>query len=140
MNMRVWLPLVASLALALAEGRAAAQQQSAAELAAALQKKYATVRDFSADFVQTYRGGVLKRQLKDTGRLMVRKPGKMRWEYQTPEEKLFVSDGASIYWYVPPDKHVEIRPVPADDEASSPALFLAGKGDITRDFTPSIVE
>ena len=118
-------------------GPPAAQQQSPAELAAALQKKYAGVRDFSADFVQTYRGGVLKRQLKDTGRVMVRKPGKMRWEYKTPEEKLFVSDGASIYWYVPQDKHVEIRPVPADDEASTPALFLAGKGDITRDFTPS---
>ena len=139
MTIRVWLSLAAFL-VAASGGAAAAQQQSPAELAAALQKKYAGVRDFSADFVQTYRGGVLKRQLKDTGRVMVRKPGKMRWEYQTPEEKLFVSDGASIYWYVPQDKHVEIRPVPADDEASTPALFLAGKGDITRDFTPSIVE
>ena len=139
MTIRLWLSLAAFL-VAASGGAAAAQQQSPAELAAALQKKYAGVHDFSADFVQTYRGGVLKRQLKDTGRVMVRKPGKMRWEYTTPEEKLFVSDGARIYWYVPQDKHVEIRPVPADDEASTPALFLAGKGDITRDFTPSIVE
>jgi len=139
MNIRVWLPLAALLVAA--SGRApAAQQRTAAELAASLQKKYAGVRDFSADFVQTYRGGVLNRQLKDTGRVMVRKPGKMRWEYKTPEEKLFVSDGTSIYWYTPQDKHVEIRRVPADDEASTPALFLAGKGDITRDFIPSIVE
>lgn len=140
MNMRVWLSLVASLTVALAGGRVAAQPQSAAELAAALQKKYATVRDFSADFVQTYRGGVLNRQLKDTGRVMVRKPGKMRWEYKTPEEKLFVSDGTSIYWYVPQDRQAEKRPMPADDQASTPALFLAGKGDITRDFTPALAE
>ena len=139
MNIRAWLPLAAFL-IAVSGRAPQAQPQNAAELAAALQKKYAAVRDFSADFVQTYRGGVLNRQLKDTGRVMVRKPGKMRWEYKTPEEKLFVSDGASIYWYVPQDKHVEIRPVPADAEASTPALFLAGKGDITRDFTPSIVE
>lgn len=138
--MRVWLSLVASLTVALAGGRVAAQPQSAAELAAALQKKYATVRDFSADFVQTYRGGVLNRQLKDTGRVMVRKPGKMRWEYKTPEEKLFVSDGTSIYWYVPQDRQAEKRPMPADDQASTPALFLAGKGDITRDFTPALAE
>ena len=138
MSLRVWPALI--VALFVAADRPLAQQQTAAELAASLQGKYRTVRDFSADFVQTYRGGVLNRQLKDSGRVMVRKPGKMRWEYKTPEEKLFVSDGTSIYWYTPQDKHVEIRRVPADDEASTPALFLAGKGDITRDFTPSIVE
>src|SRR5436190_20078451 len=111
MNIRAWLPLAAFL-IAVSGRAPQAQPQNAAELAAALQKKYAAVRDFSADFVQTYRGGVLNRQLKDTGRMMVRKPGKMRWEYKTPEEKLFVSDGASIYGYGPQDKHVEIRPVP----------------------------
>jgi outer membrane lipoprotein carrier protein len=116
------------------------QQPSADELAAALQKKYDGVRDFSADFVQTYRGGVLNRQIKDSGRVMIRKPGRMRWEYQLPEEKLFVSDGARIYSYVPEDRQVTIVPVPPDDQASSPALFLAGKGNITRDFTASIVE
>src|SRR6188768_4161197 len=139
MTIRVWLSLAAFL-VAASGGGPAAQQQSPAELAAALQKKYAGVRDFSADFVQTYRGGVLNRQLKDTGRVMVRKPGKMRWEYKTPEEKLFVSDGTSIYWYVPQDRQAEKRAMPSDDQASSPALFLAGKGDITRDFTPALAE
>jgi outer membrane lipoprotein carrier protein len=131
-----WLVLFATLALV----SPLAQQQTAAELARALQQKYATVRDFSADFVQTYRGGVLNRQMKDTGRVMVRKPGKMRWEYKTPEEKLFVSDGSRVYWYIPQDKQVQISVVPEDDQASTPALFLAGKGDITRDFTPALVE
>src|SRR5204862_4046202 len=109
MNIRAWLPLAAFL-IAVSGRAPQAQPQSAAELAAALQKKYATVRDFSADFVQTYRGGILNRQMKDTGRVMVRKPGKMRWEYKTPEEKLFVSDGTSIYWYVPQDRQTEKRP------------------------------
>jgi outer membrane lipoprotein carrier protein len=116
------------------------QQPSADEVAAALQNKYDAVRDFSADFVQTYRGGVLNREIKDSGRVMIRKPGRMRWEYQMPEEKLFVSDGTKIYSYVPDDRQVTIVPVPPDDQAASPALFLAGKGNITRDFTASIVE
>ena len=136
MKVRVWWALFAPLVLA----SPFAQQQTAAELAAALQKKYATVRDFSADFIQTYRGGVLNRQMKDTGRVMVSKPGRMRWEYKTPEEKLFVSDGSRVYWYVPQDKQVQISAVPSDDQASTPALFLAGKGDITRDFTPALIE
>jgi outer membrane lipoprotein carrier protein len=57
-----------------------------------------------------------------------------------PEEKLFVSDGTSIYWYVPQDRQAEKRAMPSDDQASTPALFLAGRGDITRDFTPALVE
>ena len=129
-----------ALLTVIARAPSLAQQQTAAELAAALQKKYGTVKDFSADFVQTYRGGVLNRQMKETGRVMVSKPGRMRWEYKAPEEKLFVSDGRRVYWYVPQDKQVQISAVPGDDQASSPALFLAGKGDITRDFTPALVE
>ncbi len=85
--------LLAVLTLAAPGVSTQSPPQSADELAAALQRKYDTVRDFSADFVQTYRGGALNRAMKDTGRVVVRKPGKMRWEYKTPEEKLFVSDG-----------------------------------------------
>jgi outer membrane lipoprotein carrier protein len=140
MGTRGWLALIASFMLAAPGSRPFAQPPSAAELAAALQRKYGTVRDFSADFVQTYRGGVLNRQMKDSGRVMVRKPGMMRWEYKAPEEKLFVSDGSRVYWYIPQDKQVQIGDVPTDDRATTPALFLAGKGDITRDFTPSLVE
>jgi outer membrane lipoprotein carrier protein len=139
MKVGVCFALVALLTL-LASVPPLTQQQTAAELAAALQKKYGTVKDFSADFVQTYRGGVLNRQLKESGQVMVSKPGRMRWEYKAPEEKLFVSDGRRVYWYVPQDKQVQVSPVPGDDQASSPALFLAGKGDITRDFTPALVD
>jgi outer membrane lipoprotein carrier protein len=117
-----------------------AGQQDAAELAQALQRKYDTVRDFSADFTQVYRGGVLKRQLTESGRVSIKKPGRMRWEYKKPEEKLFVSDGAKVYWYVPQDKQVIVSQVPQDDRASTPALFLAGKGAITRDFVPSFAD
>jgi outer membrane lipoprotein carrier protein len=124
----------------LAVGPAAAQTRTAAELAQALQKKYDGIRDFSADFVHTYRGGVLKKQISEKGRLLVKRPGKMRWDYAVPEVKQFVSDGVKVYSYIPADKQVVVGTVPPDDEASTPALFLAGKGDLTRDFTASMGE
>jgi outer membrane lipoprotein carrier protein len=130
-----------ALSLGLAEARGAplrAADLSATELAAALQKKYDAVKDFSADFTHAYRGGVLRKQLTERGRLLVKKPGKMRWEYTAPEEKLFVSDGVKIYSYLPQDKQVIVSSVPPDDQASTPALFLAGKGSLTRDFKASI--
>jgi outer membrane lipoprotein carrier protein len=105
-----------------------------AEFAQALQKKYDGIRDFSADFVHSYRGGVLRKELSEKGRLLVKKPGKMRWDYTAPEAKTFISDGVKIYSYIPADKQVLVTSVPKDDAATTPALFLAGKGNLTRDF------
>jgi len=114
--------------------------QTAPELAAALQRKYDTIKDFSADFTHTYEGGVLRKQITERGHLLVKKPGKMRWDYSAPERKQFVSDGAKMYSYLPQDKQVIESDVPPEDQAGTPTLFLAGKGSLTRDFTPSLVD
>ncbi|HEY6210910.1 MAG TPA: outer membrane lipoprotein chaperone LolA [Vicinamibacterales bacterium] len=118
----------------------AASEQNATELAQAVQKKYDAIRDFSADFVHAYEGGVLKKTVTERGRLFIKKPGKMRWQYTAPEEKLFVSDGVKMYSYLPLDKQVIVSSIPREDQATTPTLFLAGKGNLTRDFTPSIVD
>ena len=118
----------------------AAGQSSAPELAQALQRKYSTIKDFSSDFTHTYRGGVLKKQITEKGRLLILKPGRMRWEYTSPEQKVFVSDGLKVYSYIPADRQVVVGSVPPDGETATPALFLAGKGDLTRDFTASTGE
>jgi len=114
-----------------------AQPSSAPDLAHALQKKYTTIRDFSTDFTHTYTGGVLKKQIVEKGHLLIKKPGRMRWDYTVPETKQFVSDGVKVYSYIPADKQVIVGTVPPDDTASTPALFLTGKGDLTRDFVAS---
>src|SRR5438046_4834937 len=112
---------------------------TAPELARALQKKYDAIKDFSAEFVHVYEGGVLKKQMTERGRVLVKKPGKMRWDYTAPDQKLFVSDGVKMYSYIPQEKQVYVTSVPQGDQATTPMLFLTGKGDITRDFTPSLV-
>ena len=111
---------------------------SAAEVGAALQRKYDSLNDFTADFSHTYEGGVLRKKVTERGTLQVKKPGRMRWNYTTPEEKVFVSDGRRIYLYVPADKQVTVTPVP-EDQATTAVLFLAGKGNLTRDFAVSFV-
>ena len=105
------------------------------ELIDALQVKYDSVRNFSAAFEQTYAGGVLRTTLVERGTVMIKKPGKMRWRYTSPEEKLFVSDGASLYSYLPIDRQVIVGAVPSGDSVSTPALFLAGRGDLSHDFS-----
>jgi outer membrane lipoprotein carrier protein len=112
----------------------------AADVAAALQRKYDTVRDFSADFTHQHTGGVLRRKLVEQGTLQVKKPGKMRWEYKSPEKKLFVSNARRLYFHDPENNQVTISEVPEGDQAASPSQFLSGRGDITRDFNVSFLE
>lgn len=115
----------------------AGAQGSAPEIAAALQAKYDRIKDFSADFVQQYESGVLKRKITERGKVQVKKPGKMRWDYTQPEKKVFVSDGSTIYLWVPADNQVTRSRVPRQDEATTAVLFLVGKGNLTRDFNVS---
>jgi outer membrane lipoprotein carrier protein len=129
-------------ALVCASVSAAAQPtgSSAQDLAQALQRRYDTIRDFSADFVHTYRGGVLRKEIVERGHLLVKKPGRMRWDYAAPDEKLFVSDGVKLYSYIPRDKQVFVGSVPPDDQATTPTMFLTGKGNLVRDFSGSLVD
>jgi outer membrane lipoprotein carrier protein len=131
--------LFAALAFVAVTAATQAPDQQAAALARTIQERYQLVRDFSADFVHAYKGGVLGKQVTERGTVLISKPGRMRWTYTAPEKKVFVSDGRQLYSYIPEDKQVIISRVPGDDEAGSASLFLAGKGNVTRDFTPSLV-
>jgi outer membrane lipoprotein carrier protein len=132
--MRIFL---IGVGLTLSVVASAQQTQTPDALARAIQKRYQGIRDFSADFVQNYRGGVLRTQSREEGKVLIKKPGRMRWTYVKPEKKEFVSDGVKVYSYIPLDQQVIVSSVPPDNEATTPALFLAGKGDIVRDFTPT---
>ena len=132
------MPFVVALVILLGVSQAAGGP--AQETARAVQQKYDHVADFTADFTHTYEGGVLKKTITERGTVQVKRPGRMRWDYTSPEHKLFVSDGRRIYSYVPADKQVVVSPVPQDDQATTAVLFLTGKGNVTRDFRASYTE
>lgn len=133
--------LPAILLGSLLAGPAQAQTRpDAGTVAHSLQRRYDTIRDFSADFVHTYRGGILRTPATERGTLAVKKPGMMRWVYTAPEKKTFVSDGRKMYAYIPEDRQVIVSALPSADEAPTPALFLAGQGHVTRDFVVSWAE
>jgi len=132
--------LLAPLAAQQSQPRQPPPQASADAVARSVQQHYDGVRDFTADFTQTYEGGALRKKSRERGTVLVKKPGKMRWTYKAPEEKLFISDGRKIYFYVPADKQVTVTSMPSEDKASTPILFLVGKGNLTADFAVSFAE
>jgi outer membrane lipoprotein carrier protein len=133
---------VAAIALGLALGalvlpiRAATPQApTASDLAARLQKRYESIRDFTADFEQTFQGLLVKHPTTERGKLLLKKPSRVRFSYEKPEKKEFVSDGLNFYSYYPADRAGTETPLPKGDDVSTALLFLAGRGNLTRDFT-----
>src|SRR5947209_3282527 len=64
---------------------------AANKIAAQVDKKYNSLQTFKADFVELYSGAGVARQ--ESGTLSLKRPGRMRWDYRQPTQKLFVSDG-----------------------------------------------
>jgi outer membrane lipoprotein carrier protein len=132
------LTLFVSLGLS-AQSAQSAPTPSPEQFAARVQQRYDTIKDFEADFVQAYEGGILRTKTTERGTVAIKRPGRMRWVYLKPERKEFVSDGTRIYSYLPADKQVIVSPMP-QDQATTPALFLTGRGHLVRDFTASFTE
>jgi outer membrane lipoprotein carrier protein len=116
------------------------QTPAAADLARSLQKRYAAIKDFRADFTQTASGGVLRMvKSEQRGEVKIKKPGRMRWTYGPPDRQVTVADGSRLYFYNPTDRTGYESPLPATgDNLSAPILFLTGRGDLERDFTASM--
>ena len=102
-------------------------------LATRVQARYATIRDFTADFTLTTTSGLSLGGGTDRGKVIIKKPVRMRWTLETGSRHEVVSDGTRLFNYFPKDKVV--NEVALNDQTSTALLLLTGRGDITRDFT-----
>ena len=100
----------------------------------------AKVQDVSARFQQTATNRTLGDVREASGVFLAKRPGKMRWEYQKPEPRLFVTDGKTLWAYSPADKQVLVQDVAEAMPSRVPLSFLAGDCALRKDFTISLVE
>ena len=100
-----------------------------------MERRYASVDTAAGSFRQIYRAPGMA--LEETGVFKLKRPGLMRWEYRTPEEKLFVADGKECFLYAPTERQVTIYPLTPADLARTPIAFLLGGGNVRRDYTAS---
>ncbi len=130
------------LASLLAAGSTAPAEDPAPGLAESLveriEERHARTGDLVARFEQTYRSGLLGRALVERGVVSIKRPGRMRWEYQEPEEKLFISDGETFYFYVPEDEQVIVQE--QDEQRSLAARLLFGQGGLLEEFEARLEE
>ena len=104
-----------------------------AALLQAVQERYNRAQTLQVLFQQTYSMG--KRGSRtESGELFLRRPGRMRWQYDSPKGKLFLSDGKEMYLYTPASNQVQEMKVRDSEDMRAPLAFLLGRLDFWRDF------
>ena len=119
---------VLALATAIASANPAPDVHAIAQ---AVDERYNHLRSLQADFTEIYRGAGMERT--ESGTLWLKKPGKMRWQYRSPREKLFLSDGKDAWFYLPGERQVRRTAVKKLDDLRSPLAFLLGKTKLEKE-------
>jgi outer membrane lipoprotein carrier protein len=104
---------------------------SAAQLAAAVDQHYNTLKRLRVNFTESYAGMGMDRH--ESGVLLLEKPGRMRWNYAAPVGKVFVLDGKFGWFYTPGDAQVQQIPAKKLDDLRSPLRFLLGHAQLAKE-------
>jgi len=99
-----------------------------------IQNRYEKTNDLEAGFLQEYVGKVMQRPQRGEGKVYFKKKGMMRWDYRIPNQKL-ISNGLILWYYQADENQVFVSDVSKALKEKTPLAFLAGEGDLTRDFT-----
>jgi chaperone LolA len=118
----------------------AAAAPSAAEVAEKVRAACAGMKDLAAEFQQTATNRSLGQVQEASGLLLLKRPGKMRWEYQKPDPRLYVTDGKTLWAYNPTDRQVVVQEVEAAFTSRLPLAFLAGDCQLRNNFQISLTE
>lgn len=102
-------------------------------LVESIDRHYNALETLKCDFTEHYSGNGIDRN--ESGTLLLKKPGRMRWDYQQPRQKLFISDGKTAWFYVPGDRQARKSPAKALEDLRSPLRFLLGKTKLEKELT-----
>ena len=129
--MRVGNPIFSAFAFLLFSVSLWAQSPNVRATASAVDEHYNHLKTFKAEFTEVYQGDGISRT--ESGTLWLKKPGRMRWEYRVPREKLFLIDSQNAYFYVTGDRQARRTPVKNLDDIRSPLRYLLGKTKLEKE-------
>lgn len=98
---------------------------SVSEIAQRTDEHYNQLKTLKADFTEVYQGPGVSRT--ESGTLWLKKPGRMRWDYREPHQKLFLTDSHTAFFYVPGEQQARKTPLKNLDDIRSPLRYLLGK-------------
>jgi outer membrane lipoprotein carrier protein len=105
--------------------------RTAPEVVHAVEARYAKAHTLQAKFYERYRASGQPGQ-SESGVVYFSKPGRMRWEYESPSTKLFLVDGTNVWLYVPADRTASRAKLKESDDWRTPLALLTGKIHLDR--------
>lgn len=105
---------------------------SSHDIARRVDVRYNHLTTLKAQFRESYNGAGITRN--ESGELWLKKPGKMRWQYEQPTQKLFIVDGKNAYFYVPSERQARKMPAKKLDDFRSPIRYLLGRTKLESEF------
>ena len=132
--MKTFINILAIALFLLSGAPASANDLTPGAVAAKLQQTYKRTATLTADFRQLSSTRAQRRQRQATGTLILRKPGRIRWNYQQPDRQVLISNGATVSMYF--EKNHQMMVMPSERYLNSDVTyaFFVGNGDISRDF------
>ncbi len=127
------LTVLALTAFQLAASSQTALSPTPEQLAAKVDHHYNSLRSLRVQFTESYEGMGLKRT--ESGVMLLKKPGKMRWSYTSPAGKMFVLDGKYAWFFAPGDAQVQQLPASQLDDLRSPLRFLLGHTQLEKELS-----
>jgi outer membrane lipoprotein carrier protein len=103
----------------------------ARQVAAAIDARYNGMKSLRAEFSESYSGGGMQRN--ESGTLWIKKPGKMRWDYTSPQKKIFVTDGSAAWFYIPGERQARRTPLKSLNDLRSPLRYLLGRTKLEKE-------
>ena len=113
-----------------AAARGAEIDPRAAPIVRAIEAHYHDATTLKAVFLERYGDGRQGLQV-ESGTVYFSRPGRMRWEYEAPEQKVFISDGKTVWFYVPADHTVTRAPLKQNEDWRTPLALLTGKAQLS---------
>lgn len=104
-----------------------------------IQQRYDGAADFRARFTQTYTSSATGRERSSTGEVLVKKPGRMRWNYEQPEPQIYLASG-STFWVYEPDAKQAFKQDLRSSQLPAALSFLTGKGKLSDDFEITVAK
>ncbi len=99
-----------------------------------IERHYRSIKTLRAEFVERWSDSPTSVRL-ESGIVSFRRPREMRWEYREPQSKLFVSDGQTVYFYVPADQVVRRSLLRESADWRAPLAWLAGSVRLEKIFS-----
>jgi outer membrane lipoprotein carrier protein len=96
-----------------------------------LEDRYRHANTLKAAFFERYSDGSGDVQA-ESGTVYFSRPGRMRWEYESPEPKLFLVDGKNVWFYVPADHTASHAKLKESSDWRTPMALLVGKADLSQ--------